>query len=221
MRRQRVIVVDTSNEIAGDGDVPHPCIGETWRACQMPACAGAACAAGQGSLCSRPPGLPHQPTGQPLPHCAAGRARRMMVPDRSAQHEILIEAVRRRRVDQAAGAVVFVVWQPGAEPLVLGPWDLLGTAVNSLPSLPRCPAPCRSKTTPPPWWLLTRSGRPRRWRQPSQSRSAAWSWCAGELAGQRWVVLVHAGTLPALHPCSAGNAAGCLAAPSRGLLLHD
>lgn len=27
MHRNRVIVVDTSNEIAGDGDIPHPCIG--------------------------------------------------------------------------------------------------------------------------------------------------------------------------------------------------
>jgi stage III sporulation protein SpoIIIAA len=25
--RRRVVIVDTSNEIAGDGDTPHPCIG--------------------------------------------------------------------------------------------------------------------------------------------------------------------------------------------------
>ena len=27
-QRKRVIVVDTSNEIAGDGDIPHPAIGK-------------------------------------------------------------------------------------------------------------------------------------------------------------------------------------------------
>ena len=46
--RKRVVVVDTSNEIAGDGDIPHPGI---------------------------------------------GRARRMMVPTPSKQHDIMIEAV--------------------------------------------------------------------------------------------------------------------------------
>ena len=29
--RKRVIIVDTSNEIAGDGDIPHPAIGRARR----------------------------------------------------------------------------------------------------------------------------------------------------------------------------------------------
>src|SRR6476469_8906799 len=29
--RKRVVVVDTSNEIAGDGDIPHPAIGKARR----------------------------------------------------------------------------------------------------------------------------------------------------------------------------------------------
>src|SRR3990170_908851 len=29
--KKRVIIVDTSNEIAGDGDIPHPAIGHAWR----------------------------------------------------------------------------------------------------------------------------------------------------------------------------------------------
>ena len=70
-RSQKVVVVDTSNEVAGDGAVPHDCI---------------------------------------------GGARRMMVQDRSRQHEMMVEAVQnhcpdvsmaggRQRLRQCSGGI--------------------------------------------------------------------------------------------------------------------
>ena len=38
--KRRVVVIDTSNEIAGDGDIPHPAIG---RARRMQVVAGLSC----------------------------------------------------------------------------------------------------------------------------------------------------------------------------------
>jgi stage III sporulation protein SpoIIIAA len=52
--RQNVIIVDTSNEIAGDGDIPHPCV---------------------------------------------GLARRMMVPKRELQSEVMVECVQNHTPD--------------------------------------------------------------------------------------------------------------------------
>ena len=34
--KKRVVIVDTSNEIAGDGDIPHPAIGHARRPCSTP-----------------------------------------------------------------------------------------------------------------------------------------------------------------------------------------
>lgn len=90
-------MVDTSNEIAGDGDIPHPCIGAhialpfahavtTVRACHDVAVVLA------GEQMAIP--QPCSPPTTALPRHTAGRARRMMVPDRSAQHDILLEAVQ-------------------------------------------------------------------------------------------------------------------------------
>ena len=61
---RRVVVVDTSNEIGGDGKVPHKCI---------------------------------------------GRARRMPVPHKSRQHEVLQEAVQNHNPE---------VWQLGLRTVV-------------------------------------------------------------------------------------------------------
>lgn len=51
---RQVVIVDTSNEVAGDGDIPHDCI---------------------------------------------GGARRMMVPNRKVQHDVMVEAVQNHNPD--------------------------------------------------------------------------------------------------------------------------
>ncbi len=88
---KRVVIVDTSNEIGGDGDIPHAGIG---RARRMQV-RGRSSAAAARALCSMAARLPHhgsltRSNTRPL---TTRRPRPAQVPNPDVQHRVMIEGV--------------------------------------------------------------------------------------------------------------------------------
>ncbi|KAK4384102.1 putative protein ycf45 [Sesamum angolense] len=93
---KRVIVVDTSNEIGGDGDIPHPAIGGA-RRLQVPD----PCMKHKVMIEAVDNHMPEIVVDTSneiggdgdIPHPAIGGARRLQVPDPCMKHKVMIEAV--------------------------------------------------------------------------------------------------------------------------------
>ncbi|KAL0293906.1 UNVERIFIED_CONTAM: putative protein ycf45, partial [Sesamum angustifolium] len=90
------IVVDTSNEIGGDGDIPHPAIGGA-RRLQVPD----PCMKHKVMIEAVDNHMPEIVVDTSneiggdgdIPHPAIGGARRLQVPDPCMKHKVMIEAV--------------------------------------------------------------------------------------------------------------------------------
>ncbi|KAL0316965.1 UNVERIFIED_CONTAM: putative protein ycf45 [Sesamum calycinum] len=93
---KRVIVVDTSNEIGGDGDIPHPAIGGARRLQVRDPCTKHKVMIE--AVDNHMPEIVVDTSNEiggdgDIPHPAIGGARRLQVPDPCTKHKVMIEAV--------------------------------------------------------------------------------------------------------------------------------
>ena len=103
--QRRVVVVDTSNEIGGDGDVPHPGIGNARR---MQACAASKAAAAADAAVSTAAAQREATPLTPLLRSAWLWAR-PQVPVPELQHRVMVEAVENHNPE------VIVIDEMGTE----------------------------------------------------------------------------------------------------------